>query len=101
MITCLHCTHCHCSSDIEFDLVPHDQHRVGVPKGQCSINIDLGWCDKPEQDGATFSVLSFGKPSKFDRESWFPALARFCSNFQEILKPESEHRKNNKYLKMG
>lgn len=83
MANCLDCIHYHQSSDIEFDLIPYDQHRTDTPKGQCFINIDLAWCDKPDRDGDSFSVLSFGKPDQFKRDVWFPQLAKVCLEFKK------------------
>ena len=81
MRTCLECLHYHVAKDLEFTLVPDDQYREEIPKGKCFINLDLYWCDKPEDEDDDFSVLSWETPSQFQKEEWFPRLASVCSNF--------------------
>ena len=81
--SCLGCKHCHISSDVEFDVkIEQPKYSANVvPIGFCSVSIDMCWCDIPEQEGDDFCILSYGKPSRWDAEEWFPQLASVCENY--------------------
>jgi len=46
--------------------------------------MDMCWCDIPEVEGEDFTILSYGKPSKWEKEEWFSYLAAVCENHKEI-----------------
>jgi len=83
MKSCLNCEHCHVTKDCEFWLEPEDQYtRNEVPKGRAFQNLDLFWCDKPEDSDDDFSVLSYGRPSDFQKDIWFPEIASICDEYE-------------------
>lgn len=86
--SCLLCSNLHKAKDCEFTLIPDDQYRKEVPKGKCFINIDLYWCSKPETEEDDFSVLSWGTPTPFDKETWFPMLADVCESYDAQVPSE-------------
>ena len=85
-MNCLKCEHCHISSDVEFDIeIEKPKYSSNItPIGKCSVNMDMCWCDIPEVEGEDFTILSYGKPSKWEKEEWFSYLAAVCENHKEI-----------------
>lgn len=82
MKSCLNCKHCHIGKDVEFDIKPDTVGRTdGVPRGTYHANMDMVWCEIPEADYDDFAVLTYGKPTNWEKEYWLPQLASVCENW--------------------
>ena len=90
MKSCFNCKSGHIAKDFEFDIVSSGISRYSVPEnfrhdpshpiGKCFMNIDMLWCDNPDDKANNFSVISF-KPFN---QKFCEFMAENCNNYKEM-----------------
>lgn len=84
MRACTNCKHSHRGKDVEYTITParSKDPNTDSPPGPLEMNSDLFWCDVPEQEGDSWTLLSSFKAFTM-QPNWFEVIAENCSRYEE------------------